>query len=485
MRLLIDEEELEWDEAWQICRQTFAYTNHTVLPEALERWSVELLNNLLPRHMELIYQINDRFLQQVRHKNPRDPGLLSRVSMIEEGWEKQVRMPFLSIVGSHTTNGVAALHTELLKETIFRDFYNLFPERFQNKTNGITPRLWLRCANPELAELISDHIGSDWITDLDKLENLLDLASTESFQHQWQEVKKLKKQQLCDWILATHKVELAVDSLFDVQVKRIHEYKRQLLNILHVVHLYDQLRNNPKMNVPKRTFLFGGKAAPGYYMAKQIIRLINDVAAKVNKDVEIDDRLRVLFVTNYGVSNSEKIIAASEVSEHISTAGTEASGTSNMKFSLNGCILLGTHDGATIEIGEEVGSENIFTFGMKANDVQQLRATGYDPQQIYNENPRVKNVLDLVGSGFFNPQEPQRYRDLIDSLIYNDHYLLLADFDAYTACQELVGKTYQDVPTWTQMSIANTAKVGKFSSDRTIREYATQIWNVHPLLHGR
>ena len=485
MRLLIDEEALEWDEAWQICRQTFAYTNHTVLPEALERWSVELLNNLLPRHMELIYQINDRFLHEVRHQNLRDPGLLSRVSMIEEGWEKQVRMPFLSIVGSHTTNGVAALHTDLLKETIFKDFYNLFPERFQNKTNGITPRLWLRCANPELAELISDHIGNDWITDLERLENLLDFATKKSFQNQWKEIKRKKKQQLCEWVRATHKVELSVDSLFDVQVKRIHEYKRQLLNILHVVHLYDHLKKNPKMVVPKRTFIFGGKAAPGYYMAKQIIRLINDVSAIVNKDVEIEDRLRVLFVTNYGVSSSEKIIAASEISEHISTAGTEASGTSNMKFSLNGCILLGTHDGATIEIGEQVGSENIFTFGMKAKDVQHLRASGYDSQQIYNENSRVKNVLDLVGSGLFNPEEPHRYRDLVDSLVHNDHYLLLADFDAYAACQELVGKTYQDVPTWTQMSIANTAKVGKFSSDRTIMEYATQIWDVHPLPHGR
>ena len=485
MRLLIDEEALEWDEAWQICRQTFAYTNHTVLPEALERWSVELLNNLLPRHMELIYQINDRFLHEVRHQNLRDPGLLSRVSMIEEGWEKQVRMPFLSIVGSHTTNGVAALHTDLLKETIFKDFYNLFPERFQNKTNGITPRLWLRCANPELAELISDHIGNDWITDLERLENLLDFATKKNFQNQWKEIKRTKKQQLCEWVRATHKVELSVDSLFDVQVKRIHEYKRQLLNILHVVHLYDHLKKNPKMIVPKRTFIFGGKAAPGYYMAKQIIRLINDVSAIVNKDVEIEDRLRVLFVTNYGVSSSEKIIAASEISEHISTAGTEASGTSNMKFSLNGCILLGTHDGATIEIGEQVGSENIFTFGMKAKDVQHLRASGYDSQQIYNENSRVKNVLDLVGSGLFNPEEPHRYRDLVDSLVHNDHYLLLADFDAYAACQELVGKTYQDVPTWTQMSIANTAKVGKFSSDRTIMEYATQIWDVHPLPHGR
>ena len=485
MRLLIDEEALEWDEAWQICRQTFAYTNHTVLPEALERWSVELLNNLLPRHMELIYQINDRFLHEVRHQNLRDPGLLSRVSMIEEGWEKQVRMPFLSIVGSHTTNGVAALHTDLLKETIFKDFYNLFPERFQNKTNGITPRLWLRCANPELAELISDHIGNDWITDLERLENLLDFATKKNFQNQWKEIKRTKKQQLCEWVRATHKVELSVDSLFDVQVKRIHEYKRQLLNILHVVHLYDHLKKNPKMVVPKRTFIFGGKAAPGYYMAKQIIRLINDVSAIVNKDVEIEDRLRVLFVTNYGVSSSEKIIAASEISEHISTAGTEASGTSNMKFSLNGCILLGTHDGATIEIGEQVGSENIFTFGMKAKDVQHLRASGYDSQQIYNENSRVKNVLDLVGSGLFNPEEPHRYRDLVDSLVHNDHYLLLADFDAYAACQELVGKTYQDVPTWTQMSIANTAKVGKFSSDRTIMEYATQIWDVHPLPHGR
>ena len=485
MRLLIDEEALEWDEAWQICRQTFAYTNHTVLPEALERWSVELLNNLLPRHMELIYQINDRFLHEVRHQNLRDPGLLSRVSMIEEGWEKQVRMPFLSIVGSHTTNGVAALHTDLLKETIFKDFYNLFPERFQNKTNGITPRLWLRCANPELAELISDHIGNDWITDLERLENLLDFATKKNFQNQWKEIKRTKKQQLCEWVRATHKVELSVDSLFDVQVKRIHEYKRQLLNILHVVHLYDHLKKNPKMVVPKRTFIFGGKAAPGYYMAKQIIRLINDVSAIVNKDVEIEDRLRVLFVTNYGVSSSEKIIAASEISEHISTAGTEASGTSNMKFSLNGCILLGTHDGATIEIGEQVGSENIFTFGMKAKDVQHLRASGYDSQQIYNENSRVKNVLDLVGSGLFNPEEPHRYRDLVDSLVHNDHYLLLADFDAYADCQELVGKTYQDVPTWTQMSIANTAKVGKFSSDRTIMEYATQIWDVHPLPHGR
>ena len=484
MRLLLDEEGLDWETAWRITQQTFAYTNHTVLPEALERWPVELLSNLLPRHMELIYQINERFLQQVRHRHPKDPGLLARVSMIEEGWQKQVRMPYLSIVGSHTTNGVAALHTELLKQTIFRDFYQLFPERFQNKTNGITPRLWLRCANPELAALITDHIGEKWITDLDKLRELEDYAGNTDFRRQWQEVKQLKKQQLSDWVARTHRVELSPNSLFDVQIKRLHEYKRQLLNILHVVHLYNQLRENPKQTFQARTFLFGGKAAPGYHMAKQIIRLINDVARTVNQDPVVGDRLKVLFVANYGVSISEKIIAASEISEHISTAGTEASGTSNMKFSLNGCLLLGTMDGANIEIREEVGAENIFTFGLAAEEVQEVREAGYDPQKICAENPEIKVVLDLVGSGFFNPEEPQRYQQLVDSLLYSDYYLLLADFPAYAACQRRVSEAYQDPEGWTKMSIANTARIGKFSSDRTIREYATDIWQVHPLLHG-
>ncbi len=482
MRLLLDHEGLAWDEAWDITRHTFAYTNHTVLPEALERWPVDLMISLLPRHMELIYQINERFLESVRHQHPQDLGLLARISLIEEGWQKQVRMPYLSIIGSHTVNGVAALHTELLKQTIFQDFYRMHPERFQNKTNGITPRLWLRCANPELSTLICDHIGSKWITDLDDLKRLNDLADHETFRRQWREIKLEKKQQLATWLAQREGLTIHPNSLFDVQIKRLHEYKRQLLNILHVVYLYQDLQRHPQQDFVPRTFLFGGKAAPGYHMAKLIIRLINDVARTVNNDALIGDKLKVLFVENYGVSISEKMIAASEISEHISTAGMEASGTSNMKFCLNGSLIIGTMDGANVEIREEVGDDNIFIFGLNAEEVIDVRGKGYDPRQICDANPRLREVLDAVRSGVFNPEEPHRYQDVINSLVYTDYYLLLKDFASYAECQQRVSAAYLDTERWTKMSIRNTANVGKFSSDRTIREYATEIWNVHPQL---
>ncbi|HBL54524.1 MAG TPA: glycogen phosphorylase, partial [Deltaproteobacteria bacterium] len=481
MRILIDEEDLGWDEAWDITTRVFAYTNHTVLPEALESWSVDLMGRLLPRHLEIIYEINDIFLEDVKKQFPDDADLLRRISFIEENDHKQIRMPYLSIVGSHTINGVAVLHTELLKTTVFKDFYKLFPERFQNKTNGITPRLWLRNANPELSELITEKIGDGWITELQQLRKLEPFADDPEFQDSWRTVKRLKKEQLAKWLKQTSGVVIDPVSLFDVQIKRIHEYKRQLLNILHVVFLYNKMLEHPEFPFVPRTILLGGKAAPGYYMAKLIINLANDVAHLVNNDPAMKDRLKVVFVPNYNVSVAEKLIPATDISQHISTAGTEASGTGNMKFILNGALILGTMDGANIEIAEEVGAENFFTFGLSSDEINSLAESGYNPRVSYQNNPELREVLSMINTGYFNRDKPHLYNDLYNSLVFEDKYMLLEDFASYVECQQRVMKTWADTEKWTKMSILNTAASGKFSSDRTIAEYAKDIWELEPV----
>lgn len=481
MRIFVDEEDLEWDEAWSITTRVFAYTNHTVLPEALERWSVDLMGRLLPRHLEIIYQINDSFLASVKKQFPDDTDLLRRISFIEENDHKQIRMPYLSIVGSHTINGVAELHTELLKTTVFKDFYKLFPERFQNKTNGITPRLWLRNVNPELSKIITAKIGDGWITELQQLRQLEAFADDPEFQQSWRSVKRLKKEQLANWLKQNSGISIDPESLFDVQIKRIHEYKRQLLNILHIIYLYNQMLEHPELPFVSRTFLFGGKAAPGYFMAKLIINLANDVARVVNHDPAMQDRLKVVFVPNYNVSVAEKMIPATDISQHISTAGTEASGTGNMKFILNGALILGTMDGANIEIAEEVGAENIFTFGMSSDEVSSLAKSGYNPRVPYQNNPELREVLSMINTGYFNRDKPHLYNDLYNSLVFEDKYMLLEDFASYVECQQRVIKTWQDPEKWTRMSILNTAASGKFSSDRTIAEYARDIWKLKPV----
>ena len=481
MRILIDEEDLGWDEAWDITTRVFAYTNHTVLPEALESWSVDLMGRLLPRHLEIIYEINDIFLEDVKKQFPDDADLLRRISFIEENDHKQIRMPYLSIVGSHTINGVAVLHTELLKTTVFKDFYKLFPERFQNKTNGITPRLWLRNANPELSELITEKIGDGWITELQQLRKLEPFAVDPEFQDSWRTVKRLKKEQLAKWLKQTSGVVIDPVSLFDVQIKRIHEYKRQLLNILHVVFLYNKMLEHPEFPFVPRTILLGGKAAPGYYMAKLIINLANDVAHLVNNDPAMKDRLKVVFVPNYNVSVAEKLIPATDISQHISTAGTEASGTGNMKFILNGALILGTMDGANIEIAEEVGAENFFTFGLSSDGINSLAESGYNPRVLYQNNPELREVLSMINTGYFNRDKPHLYNDLYNSLVFEDKYMLLEDFASYVECQQRVMKTWADTEKWTKMSILNTAASGKFSSDRTIAEYAKDIWELEPV----
>jgi len=487
MRLLVDEEGLEWFEAWEVVVQVFGYTNHTVLPEALERWSSSMLGHLLPRHLEIIHEINRRFIQKVRISHPGDEDLVKRVSLVEDGPDPQIRMPYLSIIGSHAVNGVAALHTKLLKDTVFRDFYELFPERFFNKTNGITPRLWLMQANPELAELISSRIGHDWEKNLEELRGLEPFQEDKTFRKEWRELKQLKKQQLIRWLEKKNGYFLNPDSMFDVQIKRIHEYKRQLLNLLYTVYLYNKLRRDQDFKPEPRTVILAGKAAPGYFAAKLIIKLAHDIAEVINKDPLTSARLQLVFVENYGVTVAEKLIPATDLSQHISTAGTEASGTGNMKFSLNGALILGTLDGANIEILEEVGEKNLFVFGMDSEAVQRLRSEGYQPSHFLETNPELEEVLKMIESGFFNPKHPELYRELCNGLREHDHFMLLADFESYCEVQEKVIEARRDPEEWTRKSIMNTAGSGKFSSDRTIREYAQEIWNVEAMpteLHG-
>ncbi|MDO9371212.1 MAG: glycogen/starch/alpha-glucan phosphorylase [Gammaproteobacteria bacterium] len=482
MRLLVDKYNVPWERAWDITQRTFSYTNHTLLPEALETWPVALFEVMLPRHLQIIFEINHHFLRQVIHRHPGDFDLLRRMSIIHEDGEQRVRMAHLAIVGSHKVNGVAALHTHLLKTTLFSDFEHNFPGRIVNKTNGITPRLWLNQANPPLTQLISSHIGSGWLTNLDELRKLAPLAEDRAFRAAFRAAKRANKERLARLIQQRLGIEVNIDSLFDVQVKRIHEYKRQLLNVLHVITLYNRIRANGGDGIVPRTVVFGGKAAPAYAMAKLIIKLINDVADVVNNDPNVRDRLKVVFIPNYNVSTALDIIPAADLSEQISTAGTEASGTGNMKFALNGALTIGTLDGANVEIREEVGADNIFIFGLTTEEVRRLRSEGYRPWDYYHANSELRQALDMIGSGFFSADAPALYHPIIHNLLDGgDHYLLLADYASYVACQEQVAQLYGDQEEWTRKAILNTAGMGKFSSDRTIREYAEEVWNVAPV----
>ncbi|QXE92195.1 glycogen/starch/alpha-glucan phosphorylase [Geomonas subterranea] len=482
MRVLMDVEGVEWEDAWDITKKTFAYTNHTILPEALEQWPVWFFEQILPRHLQIVYEINERFLKEIRERFPDEPERLARMSIVEEHWERKIRMAHLAIVGSHSVNGVAALHTEILKNELFRDFYEMYPERFNNKTNGITQRRWLKMSNPALSGLIDEYIGGGWTRNLYELEKLRAIAADPEFVGRWRQVKRSNKESLCRYIMQHNELDVDPDSLFDVQVKRLHEYKRQLLNVLHIITLFNRIKDNPAAEVVPRTFIFAGKAAPAYAAAKLIIRLVNAVAAVVNHDPEVAGRIKVVFLANYGVSLAEKIFPASDLSEQISTAGTEASGTGNMKFALNGALTIGTLDGANIEIMEEVGRDNIFIFGMTAAEVSQLRVRGYNPREYYNGNRELKRVLDMVSSGFFSPWAPELFTPLTDSLLnLGDSYMLLADYASYVACQEQVAELFKHPDEWARRAILNCAGMGKFSSDRTIDQYAREIWGIKPV----
>jgi glycogen phosphorylase len=481
MRLLVDEQGLDWDKAWSITQKTFAYTNHTLMPEALERWSISLFGKLLPRHLEIIYDINHYFLEDVKTWFPDDDDLLGRLSIVEEGEEKRIRMAYLACVGSHAINGVAALHTELLKQDTLQDFARIWHDKFYNKTNGVTPRRWMLLSNPKLAALITEKIGEGWLKDLDLLRKAEVYLNDRDFRDRWYQIKQENKQKLAQYILKNRGIEVNVNSIFDVQVKRIHEYKRQHLAVLNIIALYNRIKENPNVDIQPRTFIFGGKAAPGYFMAKLIIKLVNSVAEVVNKDPEVRGRLKVVFLPNFSVSLGQKIYPAADLSEQVSTAGTEASGTGNMKFAMNGALTIGTLDGANIEIREEAGAENFFLFGLTADKVYELKARGYNPLKYYHSNKELKKVIDRIASGYFSHGDTELFKPIVDSLLYDDRYVLLADFQSYAECQEHVSQVYRDREAWTTMSILNSLRMGKFSSDRTIREYCQEIWNSQPV----
>jgi starch phosphorylase len=481
MRLLMDIHGLPWKEAWHITRHTMAYTNHTLLPEALEKWSVNLMQHLLPRLMEIIFEINAHFMAEVSARWPGDNPRMARMSIIEEGHQKQVRMAFLAIVGSFSVNGVAELHSKLLQEGLFKDFYELWPQKFNNKTNGVTPRRWLAGCNPELAEFITATIGDGWITDLSLLAKLAPYAEDAAFRQKWYDLNRASKQRLVDYKKEEHDIEINVDALFDVQVKRIHEYKRQILNVLHVIHLYDRIKRGDTQNWVDRCVLIGGKAAPGYVMAKKIIKLINNVGSVINEDPEVGNRLRLVFMPNYCVSAMEKICPGADLSEQISTAGKEASGTGNMKFMMNGALTIGTLDGANIEIREEVGADNFFLFGLTETEVEALRPH-YDPQWFINQDGDLQGVMRLLECGHFNQFEPGIFDDIIASIKSpHDPWMTIADFRSYLEAQKRVEQTWRDQERWTKMSILNTAASGKFSTDRTISEYNREIWKLSPV----
>ncbi len=481
MRLLVDEHGFAWAPAWAITQQTFSYTNHTLMPEALETWPVALIQHVLPRHLEIIFRINHDFLLLAQALRPDDAAFQRRLSLIDEAGERRVRMAHLSIVGSHTVNGVSKLHSDLLVQTIFADFAALWPQRFTNMTNGVTPRRWLIQANPGLAALTDSALGQGWRRDLDQLQGLRRFADDAEFRRQFMAVKQHNKQRLARLVLASTGIALNTDSLFDVQVKRIHEYKRQLLNLLHAVTRYRAILAAPDAHWVPRTLLFAGKAASSYATAKTIVRLIHDVGQVVNHDPRVGDKLRIVFVPNYGVSVAETIMPGADLSEQISTAGTEASGTGNMKLALNGALTIGTDDGANIEIRQQVGDDNIFIFGLLAHEVAATRAAGYQPLRNYESQPQLKAVLDSIAGGAFSADEPARYRPLVDSLLWGgDHYLLLADYASYIAAQQRVDALYRDPDAWARKAIANVAAMGPFSADRTIGQYAAQIWHVQP-----
>lgn len=477
MRLLVDVHGMEWHRAWHVTRNTFSYTNHTLLPEALEKWSVPLFAAVLPRHLEIIYEINRRFMDEVRLR-PEHVSLLTDLSLIDEGGEKYVRMANLACVGSYAINGVAELHTELLKSHTLNAFYRLTPEKFSNKTNGVTPRRWMVLCNPRLTNLITGRIGDGWIKHLEELRKLENFADDENFLSQWWIVKQNNKREQAQYVADKTGVVLNTDSLFDVQVKRIHEYKRQHLNILHIITLYNRIKRDPGIEIIPRTFIFGGKAAPGYHMAKLIIKLINSVAEKVNTDPDVAERLKIVFIRNFNVRLGHRIYPPADLSEQISTAGKEASGTGNMKFAMNGALTIGTLDGANVEIRKEVGAENFFLFGLTAEQVEAAKASGYDPNDHYCENPELREVIDRIACGDFSRGDAGLFRPLIESLLNEDRYMLLADYQSYIDCQEAVNRAWADQKAWTRKSLLNVARIGKFSSDRSIREYCRDIWKI-------
>jgi starch phosphorylase len=480
MRLLIDREGLGWDQAWRITTASVGYTNHTILPEALEKWPVKMFGKLLPRHLQIIYEINARFMREVATRWPLEDDRLRRMSIIDEGGEKYIRMAHLAIAGSCSVNGVAKLHTELLKKKVLRDFAELWPGKFNNKTNGITPRRWLLNSNPALSKLITESIGDQWITDLDQLRKLEPFADDPAFRKRFRAAKRQNKEFLAQFIAHETGIAVSPDSLFDVQVKRLHEYKRQLLLVLYIIVLYDRLKKDPALDIVPRTFIFGAKAAPGYFMAKLIIKLIHQVAEVVNGDPQVSNKMKVVFLPNYRVSSAQRIIPAADLSEQISLAGTEASGTGNMKMMLNGAVTIGTLDGANVEILEEVGEENIFIFGLKTEEVEQRRGS-YNPWDVYNSDEEIRRAFTLIEKDFFSLLEPGIFKPLVQSLLDGgDHYMLLADLRDYIQTQERVDAAYRDVEVWDRKAILNVARAGKFSSDRTIKEYASEIWHLEP-----
>ncbi|NJN38978.1 MAG: glycogen/starch/alpha-glucan phosphorylase [Acaryochloridaceae cyanobacterium CSU_3_4] len=481
MRLLMDEHHMDWAKAWHITQHTFAYTNHTLLPEALERWPIALFGKLLPRHLELIYEINQRFLDEVRIRFPDDDVRLERMSLIDESGERYVRMAHLACVGSHAINGVAALHTELLKQDVLQDFYEMYPDRFTNKTNGVTPRRFIVLSNPELTKLITSKIGDRWIKRLEELKQLEAFVEDPQFQLEWRRIKQQSKTALANYIQENNNITVDPESLFDIQAKRFHEYKRQHLNLLHIVTLYNRIKANPNIEMTPRTFIFAGKAAPGYFVAKLIIKLINSVGSVVNRDPDVRDRLKVIFLKDYNVKLAQRIYPAADLSEQISTAGKEASGTGNMKFALNGALTIGTLDGANVEMREEVGAENFFLFGLTTEEVYAQRAAGYNPRDYYYANPELKLAIDRIASGFFSQGDAELFQPLIESLLNHDQYFLLADYADYIACQDRVSAVYRDQPQWTRLSILNSARMGKFSSDRSIQDYCQDIWQIEPV----
>ena len=482
MRILMDDEKLTWDDAWNICTRTFSYTNHTVLPEALEMWPADLLGRLLPRHLEIIYEIDRRFRRELRERYPDHPEKVDQMAIVQHDSPNKIRMAHLAIVGSHKVNGVSMLHTRILKNKLFKAFNDFYPDRFINITNGITPRRWLLQSNPLLARLITDTIGNEWIKDLSQLSRLAPLAEDREFAWAWQSVKNRNKILFTKYVLRKTGLTINAQTLFDIQAKRIHEYKRQLLNVLHVVTIYNRIKSSTKYDAPPRTVVFAGKAAPGYFMAKLIIKLINSVAEVINNDPTVNTRLQALFLPNYCVSQAEKMIPAADLSQQISIAGMEASGTGNMKFALNGALTIGTLDGANIEIMEEVGRENMFIFGLKAGEVDKLKFDGYDPRSYYESDAELKTAIDLIRSGHFSPEQPDLFLPIVVELLYHgDRYMVLADYRSYIEAQEAVGRVYRNSAEWTRRSILNTAMMGKFSSDRAVKEYASRIWNVSPI----
>jgi starch phosphorylase len=481
MRILVDEYNIEWTAAWEVTTKTFGYTNHTLLPEALECWPLPLFRRVLPRHLEIIYEINRRFLDQARFRFPNDEARIARLSLIDEHGDKRVRMANLACVGSHAINGVAALHTELLKETVLADFYAMWPEKFSNVTNGVTPRRFLLMSNPSLSSLITERIGKDWPHHLEKLEALTPFADDAAFQERWEKAKLANKVALAKHMKDMHGVVIDPSTLFDVQVKRIHEYKRQHLNVLHVISMYRRMKAGKLGQVTPRTVFFGGKAAPGYWLAKLVIKLIHSVAEVVNHDPETRDALRVVFVPDFNVKVAQHIYPAAELSEQISTAGKEASGTGNMKFQMNGALTIGTLDGANVEIRECVGAENFFLFGLTTPQVQQVRADGYNPRALYQQQEELRETIDLLASGYFSRGDKSLFEPIVDRLLDRDDYMLMADFTSYIDAQDQVSAAYRDRPRWNRMSILNSARSGKFSSDRSIREYCETIWRVNPV----